>query len=279
MFNRIRTVGESFSNQRERTVNLIQDGTNGQYVRLDDKWYLLTSISDEKKNELVDHRLPQIDYLRGLVECHRDTANHLQPNVTDDTTEFQHIIIFHHVSIAHFLLDAFSLLEMGSLASSLTLLRSAVEIMIEVQYLKRHPSEVATYYEKVEKHNKQMQIEGKPIDRRKNLRFKTIGQLMKTLRKSGTLSEIEDALIAKWELLSGLVSHVTPELHTIAQARPEWAWKVAFGELEQVTGSAIDQVHNVDQALGHLIDQEEELKFAERLRNLFSYGTSTSPLD
>ena len=108
MLNRIRTVGESFSNQRERTVNLIQDGTNGQYARLDGKWYLLTSISDEKKNELVDHWLPQIDYLRDLVECHRDTANHLQPNVTDDTTEFQHIIIFHHVSIAHFLSDALS---------------------------------------------------------------------------------------------------------------------------------------------------------------------------
>ena len=151
--------------------------------------------------------------------------------------------------------------------------------MIEIQYLKRHPSEVATYYEKVEKHNKQTQKEGKPIERRSNLRFEKIQSLKKTLKKSGNPSEIENALISQWELLSNVVSHVTPELHTIAQAKPEWAWKNAFGELEQVTGSAIDQVHNVDQALGHLIDQAEELKFEERLRNLFSYGTSTSPLD
>ena len=260
-------------------MNLIQDGTIGQYVRLGDKWYLLRFISDETKNELVSHWLPQIDKLRGLMLLHRDATFHLCQNVTDDTIEFQHIIISHHVSLAVLLEDTFSLLEGGSLAGSLTLLRSAVEIMIEVQYLKRHPSEVATYYEKVEEHNKQMQIEGKPIERRGNLRFKTIGQLMKTLRKSGTQSEIEDALIAKWELLSGFVSHVTPELHTIAQARPEWAWKAAFGELEQVTDCAIDQVHYVDQALGLLIDQAEELKFEERRRNLLSYGTSTSPLD
>ena len=173
----------------------------------------------------------------------------------------------------------FFLIESGSLASSLTLFRSAVEIMIEIQYLKRYPSEVAIYGEKVDKHNRQMQMEGKFIQRRGNLRFKTIGQLMKTLRKSGNLSAFEDALIGKWELLSGFVSHVTPELHTIAQARPEWAWASAFGELEQVTSCAIEQVRNVDESLGHLIDQAEELNFEERLRNLFSYGTSTSPLD
>ena len=279
MLNRRRLLGENFSNPGMVTVSLIYDGTNRQYVCLGDKWYLLRYVSDETKNELVSHRLPQIDYLRGLVECHGDTANHLQQNVTDDTTEFQHIVIFHHVSIAFFLKDAFSLLEMGSLASSLTLLRSAIEIMIEIQYLQRHPSEVATYDEKVEKHNKQTQTEGKPIERRRNLRFKKIGELMKTLRKSGDLSELEDALIGKWDLLSGLASHVTPELHTIAQAKPEWAWKTAFGELEQVTGNAIDQVRGVDQELGRLIAQEEELKLEERLRNLFSYGTSTSPED
>ena len=279
MFNRIRTVGEDFSNPREATVSLIYDGTEEQYVRIGDNWSLLRNISDETKNELVSHRRPEIDYLRGLVECHRDTSNHLQKNVTDDTTEFQHKVIFHHVSIAHFLSDAFSLLEMGSLAGSLTLLRSAVEIMIEIQYLQRLPSEMATYYEKVEKHNKQTRMEGKPIDRRRNLRFKKFGELMKTLRKSKDLSELEDALIAKWDLLSGLASHVTPELHTIAQARPEWAWKTALGELEQVTGNAIDQLRGVDQELSRLIYQEEELKFGERLRNLFSYGTSTSPLD
>ena len=279
MFDRIRTVGEDFSNPGRATVSLIYDGARKQYVRLGDKWYLLSFISDETKNELVSHRRPQIDYLRGLILLHREAAFHLRQNVTDDTTKFQSLVIFHHVSIAHFLSDAFSLLEMGSLASSLTLLRSAVEIMIEIQYLKRHPSEVETYDEKVEKHSKQMQIEGKSIERRGNLRFKNFNTIMKTLRKSEDLSEIEDALIGKWDLFSGLVAHVTPELHTIAQAKPAWAWKTAFAELEQVTGCAIDQVHYIDQALGYLIDQEEELKFEERLRNLLSYGTSTSPLD
>lgn len=279
MLNRIRTVGEGFSNPGMATVSLIYDGTKRQYVCLGDKWYLLRFISDETKNELVSHWLPQIDYLRDLMLLHREAAFHLRQNATDDTTKFQRLVIFHHVSIAIFLSDAFSILESGSLAGSLILLRSAVEIMIEIQYLRRHPSEVTTYDEKVEKHNKQMQIEGKFIERRGNLRFKKFNMIMKTLRKSEDLSEIEDALIGKWDLLSGLVAHVTPELHTIAQAKPAWAWKTAFGELEQVTGSAIDQVHYVDQALGHLIDQEEELKFEERLRNLLSYGTSTSPSD
>lgn len=279
MLNRIRTVGERFSNQRVRTVNLIQDGTNRQYVRLDDKWYLLTCISDEDKNELVDHWLIQIDYLRDLVECHRDTANYLRQSVSGDTTEFQHIIIAHHGFVAVILADAFSLLQMGSLASSLILLRPAVEIMIEIQYLKRHPSEVVPYYEQVEKHNRQTQKEGKPIERRRNLRFEKIQNLNKKLEHSGNPSEIEKALIKQWGLLSAVVSHVTPELQDIAQIRQEWAWKNTFGELEQVTCNAIEQVYDVDQALGHLIDQAPELRYRDRLRNLFSYGTSTSPLD
>lgn len=280
MLNRRRVIGENFSNPGMATVRLTYDGTNRQYVRLGDKWYLLRYVSDETKIELVNHRLLQIDYLRGLVGCHGDTANHLQQNVTDETTQFQRIIILHHKSIAHFLSDAFCLLEMGSLASSLTLLRSPVEIMIEIQYLKRHPCEVSTYYEKAEKQNKETQKQGKPIDRSRNLRFKDFRQLMRALPKRGDRSEIEDALIGKWEFLSEVVSHVTPELHTIAQAKPEWAWKAAFGELEQVTGNAIDQVRGVDQELGRLIAQaEEELKLEERIRNLFSYGTSTSPED
>ena len=280
MFNRVRTIGEDFSNPGMATVRLIYDGTNRQYVRLGDKWYLLRFISDKTKKELVSHRLPQIDYLRGLVECHRDAANYLKQNVTDETIKFQRIIILHHVSILILLKDAFSLLEGGSLAGSLILLRPAVEVMIEIQYFKRNPSEIAAYDAEVEKHNKQTRIERQPIERSGSIRFKKIGKLMNALRTSEDLSELEDALIIQWELLSGLVSHVTPELHTIALTKPEWAWKMAFEALELVTRCAIDQVHNVDQALGHLIDQEEEeLKVKERLRNLFSYGTSTSPLD
>lgn len=96
-------------------------------MRLGDKWYLFSFISDETKNELVSHRRPQIDYLRGYVECHGDTANYLKQNAPDDTTEFQRLVIFHHVSIENFLKDSISLLESGPLASSLILLRSAVE--------------------------------------------------------------------------------------------------------------------------------------------------------
>ena len=279
MFDRIRTVGEDFSNPKKATVNLIYDGTGRQYVRLGDKWYLLRFVSDETKNELVSHRRLQIDYLRDLTFLHKDTALHLRQGVTDDTTEFQHMVIFSHVSIAIFLSDTFSLLEGGSLAGSLTLLRSAVEMMIEIQYLKRHPSEVATYNDEIEKHNQQMKKEGKPIERSGTLRSKTGGDLVKALKRSGNLSDFEKALIRTWVLLSGFVAHVTPELHTIAQARSEWVWKHVLEELDQVTKSAIDQIYNVDQALGHIIDQAEELKFKEKLRNLFSYGTSTSPLD
>ena len=280
MVNRTRTVGESFSKPRMRTASLIQDGTNGQYVRIDGKWYLLTFISDGTKNELVDHRLPQIDYLRDLVVSHRDTAIHLRQSVTDDTTEFQHIIIAHHVSIAHFLSDAFYLLQKGSLAGSMVLLRPVVEIMIEIQYLRRYPSEVGDYYCKVEKHNEQTRKEGKPIERtRRNLRFETIQNLIKTLENCGNPSEIEERLINQWKLLSAVASHVTPELLDIAQVRQDWAWENLLGELEKVTWDAIEQMHDADKALGHIIDQAQELKYRERLRNLVSYGTSTSPLD
>lgn len=279
MLNRTRTVGEDFSNPGMATVTFIYDGTNRQYVRFGDKWYHLCFVSDETKNELVSHWRPQIDYLRDLMLLHQEAARHLHQNVTDATTEFQHIVIVHHVTIAAYLADAFSLLEMGSLASTLTLLRLPVETMIEIQYLKRHPAEVATHNEEIEKHTRQMQKEGQPIARRGTLRSKTIRDFMKALRKSGNLSDAEKALIRTWELHSGFVAHVTPELHTIALAKPKWAWKNTFEELEQVTSSAIDQLQNVDQALGRLIDQAEELNFEEKLRNLFSYGTSTSPLD
>lgn len=280
MLNRIRTVGEDFSNPEEATLNLVFDGTQRQYVRVGEKWYLLRFISDGTKNELVSHRLKQIDYLRGFMLLHKDAALYLRQNVTDDTTEFQHMIIFHHVSIAFFLSDAFSLIERGSLASALVLFRPAVELMIEIQYLKRHPSAVASYYEKVEKHNRQTQKEGKPIERtRRNLRFEKIQNLIKTLKYGGNPSEFEEALIEQWESLSSGASHITPELLDTAQVRQEWAWDNTFGELDKVTRSAIDQIRNVDESLGHLIEQAEDLRFEERLRNLFSYGTSTSPLD
>lgn len=279
MFNRLRSVGEDFSTLRMATESLIYDGREEQYVRLGGKWYLRSFISDETKNELVSHRHLEIDHSRDLMLLHREAALHLSENVTDDTTQFQRIITLHHMSIAHFLSDAFCLMEMGSLAGSLTLLRSPVEIMIEIQYLKRHPCEVSTYYEKAEKQNEQTQREGKPIDRRRNLRFKDFRQLIKALRTSEDRSEVEDALIDEWDFLSGLVSHVTPELHSIALARPEWSWKAALEDLERVTHCALYQVHKVDQALGHLIDQEEELNFEERLRIFLSNGTSTSPED
>ena len=280
MLDRIRAVGEKFSNPRMRAVNLIQDGTNGQYVRLDDKWYLLTFISEGTKNELVDHWLPQIDHLRDLVVCHRDTALYLRQSVSGATTEFQHLVIAHHVSIAIFLSDAFCLLQMGSLASSLVLLRPVVEIMIEIQYLKKHPAEVGDYYHKVEKNNIQPREEGKPIERtRRNLRFKPIESLIKTLEYGENPSDTDKKLVDQWKLLSTVASHVTPELLDIAQVRQDWGWKNLFGELEKVALDAIEQVYGVDQALGHLIDQAPELRYGETLHNLLSYGSSTSPLD
>ncbi len=278
MLDRMKSVGESFSNPRDAVVQLVYDGTNGEYVRLGDKWYFLRFLSDGTKST-IDGWRPQIDYLSGLVECHKEAALYLRKCVNSDTTEFQHLIVASHVSVAVFLRDALSLIQIGSLASSLILLRPVVEILLELQYLKRFPNEVGSYYSKVHKRNKQT-VEGKTITRPKgSLRFKRIEDIIKSLRyhNKNNSNSYEKGLIERWQLLSDAAAHPSPELISISQGRAPWEWKNTFGELEGVTSSAIEQLFEIDKELRSLIDQEQDLR--KKLLNLFSYGTTTSPLD
>ena len=278
MLDRMKSIGKDFSNPRSAVVQLISDGINGEYVRLGDKWYLLRFLSDGTKSK-IDGWRPQIDNLSGLVECHREAALYLRKCVNGDTTEFQHLIVSSHVSVAVFLKDALSLVQIGSLASSLILLRPVVEIMLELQYLKRYPSELVSYYSKVDKRNKQT-LGGKTITRPKgSLRFKRIEDIIKSLRyhNKSNPDSYETGLIERWQLLSDAAAHPSPELLSMSQVRRDWDWDNSFGELKGVTSSANEQLFEIDRELRSLIDQEQDL--GKKLMNLFSYGTTTSPLD
>ena len=278
MLDRMKSIGEDFSNPRSAIVHLIYDGKDNEYVRIGADWHFLGYLTDGTKNTIDEWR-PQIDYLSDLVECHRDGAKYLIQRVTSDTTEFQNIVVFSHVSIAVFLKDALSLIQIGSLASSLLLYRPVVEILMEMQYLKRFPNEMESYYSKVEKLNKQT-AGGKTIARPKgSLRFKKIEYIIKSLRihNKNNPNSYEKGLIERWQLLSNAAAHPSPELLSLSQQQREWDWRNILGELEGVTSSAIEQLFKIDKELKSLIDQEQDLN--KKLTNLFSYGTTASPLD
>lgn len=278
MRKRIKSAGENFSNPRSEVVHLLQDGTNGEYVRLGDRWHLLVPLADATKSE-IDGWRPQFDYLQGLIECHKEMALHLRRCVTGETTELQHIIIASHVSASVFLNDAFGLSQQGSLASSQILLRPVVEILLELQYLGKFPDEAGNYYGKVAQRNRRF-VGGETLTGAKGtLRFKSIGDIVESLQyaSNSDQSELEQSLIEQWQSLSDVAAHTTPELLEIGQGRQLLAWDNTFGEIERATTGAIEQLFGIDQELCSLIDQEPALR--RTLLNLSLYGTPFSPSD
>ena len=216
----------------------------------------------------------QIEYLNDLVMCHRDAAQYLRSRINSETTEFQHIILDSHGSVAVFLRDSLFLIRNGSLASSSVLLRPVAEILLEMHYLKCFPTEVKSYFGKVNRHYRQNSA-GKTSSRpRETLRFKPIEEIANALTtpRRPSPDQYATGLVDQWKILADAAAHPSAQILSAGKGGREW--DSTLGTLERISFDAIRQLFEIDKELERLIDQRQE--FRRKVLNLSFRGSNIS---
>ncbi len=217
---------------------------------------------------------PQIEYLNDLVECHREAAQYLRTCINSETTEFQHIILDRHCSAAVFLRDSLFLIRNGSLASSSVLLRPVAEILLEMQYLKRFPNEVSSFFGKVNRHNRLSAAGTTSSPVRETLRFKPIEEIANALtaQKRPSRDHFAIGLVDQWKILSDAPAHLPVELLNTGGGGRDWEYTLCA--LERISFDAIRQLFEIDEELERLIDQQQE--YRQKVFYLSFRGSNTS---
>lgn len=271
------SISESNTEPEAKVQPPTQDGTDTAYLPSGNSWQALRSISAGTKRS-VDGWRPQIDHLTDLLECHSDAALFLRRRVHGKTTLFQHLVVANHLSASIFLKDSLYLVQIGSLASSTVLLRPVVEILLELQYLRRFPSEAETYFGRIEKRKKSPRggkAAGSPLG---TLRFKSVEEMIKSLRsrKGHVPDSFDDRLIDQWRLLTDTAPNPSPELLGASQGGQQVEWRETLGVLEQVAFDAARQLFEIDEDFARLFDQEQVLH--RRVLNLSFSGAGVTSL-
>ena len=186
-------------------------------------------------------------------------AVHLSEAVDDDTSPLQHIVIANYREIALGLSNALTLLRTGSLADGLTLLRPALEYMLDIAYLRAWPSEVEAYERKVVEHNFAM-VDGKPVARDPTLRLRFINfkTMTKKIQTSPECTDVDKQMVIQYNLLSNVVEHTSPERKVLSLQRPE-DWENALGQFELAVFFVVNQIHSVDAGIAGIIKQNSDL--------------------
>lgn len=271
------SVGENDAKPQSRVQPSNSDSTDTEYTPSGNSWQALRLISAGTKRS-IDGWRPQIIHLTDLLECHNDAALFLRKRVHGKTTLFQHLVVANHLSASVFLKDSLHLVQIGSLASSTVLLRPVVEILLELQYLRRFPNEAETYFDRIEKRTKRPsggKAAGSPPG---TLRFKPVEEMIKPLRsrKSHVPDSFDDRLIDQWQLLTDTAANPSPELLGVSQGRQQAEWRETLGVLEQVAFDAAKQLFEIDEDFARLFDQEQVLH--RRVLNLSFSGAGVTSL-
>ena len=125
-------------------------------------------------------------------------------------------ISWNHFDIAHSLSSAYLQLHWGCLADALTVLRPAVENMIDIQYFRRWAGEFEKYKEKSEELLTWLSTARREgifrRDPQQSLRFETAGKMCEYI-VANSPNQYEERLAYQWQLLSNIADHVSLERH------------------------------------------------------------------
>ena len=209
----------------------------------------------------VESYWPWLTVLRQAVEWHYGALSTVQSRGRRDATPFQEIVIENHRDIAVSLYSAQVLIGCGSLADVLTVLRPAVEFMLDVQYLKRWPRHVSSYQDKALEYDRRLEEVGRvwqPRDPRLQLRFRSIGTIIKNLVEQDDYSPSEEWLVYQWNLFSNVAEHASPDRKHL-NARSSEAWKNAILQFHNTVQLACHQLRTIDEDLADIIERDESL--------------------
>ena len=220
---------------------------HGNYMQIDSEWYLLSWISPRVKDQVGDF-YPRVQLLRRASGCLVEVTGAMHSEVMDQSTLFQRIIVLNYSDIARSLSNAILLLGMGSLADSLTLVRPVLEYMLDIAYLSLHPDEVVGYESKAEEHNLRV-TECGPAARnpKDSMRFINSGRMNEKIRKHPDCTDVYRQMVNRYNLVSAVAEHTSPERKTLGLRRLE-DWNNVIGVLEEVAFFAFHTLHTMDDA-------------------------------
>ncbi len=221
--------------------------------------YLMIRIPGAIKHSLTTW-LPKLQELWELIEWHGDAAVHLYWQNKSDLSRLAKIVSWNHFDIAHTLASAHVQLYCGFLVDALTVLRPAVEHMIDIQYFKRWPAELQQYQSKLDELMELLgQTQNRPIrrDPRQSGRFINAGKMCECIRNDEP-TEHEERLIYQWSLLSNIAEHVSPERHLMNLKFPD-VWINAIGQTDMTARIACHQLYYADAEINAMIEDHAPL--------------------
>ena len=203
---------------------------------------------------------PAFEQLQLVIQWHVDAATHLYWEDKDHLSPFGRIIAWNHFDIAHSLSSASVQLHCGFLADALTVLRPAVEHMIDIQYFKRRPSELNRYESKLDELKvwlSETQHGFTPRDPKWSLRFQSAGKMCEYI-EADYPTDHEQRLAYQWRLLSNIADHASPERHLINLKLPEF-WINAIQQTDLTALMACHQIYNLVPEVRNMIEANDSL--------------------
>ena len=229
----------------------------------------------------AESRADETREIRRLVQWHRDAWYSLRAEFSRaDVSRIDpiHLITFNsHIDIAQSLTSAHILLKCGLLADALTVLRPAIEHMIDLQYLHRWPDEVSHYdTNAVEFLLRIMNGDTDPQwqDFAKPFRFKNITTVVNHISKQKDISEAEKAMIAQWQWLSNVAEH-SSSMRVMLSRKLTTDWSHAIEHIGYAASLACEQIHTLNPDIGAVIDDTPGLP--ERYAGMVTSGIIREP--
>ena len=241
---------------------------HGDYIQIGSERYLLSWISPRTKVQ-VSSVNSRVQLLQRASGCLVEVTEAIYSGIDDQSSLFQRIVGLNYTDLVRSFSNSILLLRMGSLADSLTLVRPVLEYMLDIAYLSLCPDEVTLYESKAEAHNIRVEESG-PVGRnpRGNMRFMNSGKMKEKILNHPDCSDIHREMVDRYNLVSAVVEHTSPERKTLSLGRPE-DWDNVIGVLEQVVFFAFHMLYTVDVGLSSTASQNQEF---EDVRNLL-YST------
>ena len=209
----------------------------------------------------VESLAPRLVIMRRAVQWHDGALSAIRPRGEIGFNEFHKIVIENHRDMAQGLYSGLILIRCGSLADALTLLRPAVENMLDLQYLKRWPESVGSYYAKVDEFDEQLAKDPNPSRSRDPhlvLRFMGIGLVRDRINEQPDCSASEHAMIDQWYLLSNVAEHASPDREALNRGMRQ-DWDNALGQFHTTLMLACGQLFTIDDDFVEIISSNEIL--------------------
>ena len=122
---------------------------HGSYTQVGSEWYLLSWTSLRAKDQIEEIE-PRIHLLQRASGCLVEVIGAISGEINHEYSLFQRIVFLNYTDIAGSFSNAISLLQTGSLADSLTLVRPVLEYLLDIAYLSLYPDEVELYESKAD---------------------------------------------------------------------------------------------------------------------------------